>query len=111
MSKHQVPEGKKQRPHNVPDEILLRLKKNGGLIMIDMVAEHSTTAFGKWAEAGDSVYYSIKEKFPGDKVKLKEVMMQWEKDYPMPVVTIADVANHFDYVKKLMIEWRVRCAQ
>ena len=87
---------------NVPDEILLRLKKNGGLIMIDMVAEHSTTAFGKWAEAGDSVYYSIKEKFPGDKVKLKEVMMQWEKDYPMPVVTIADVANHFDYVKKLI---------
>ncbi len=87
---------------NVPDEILLRLKKNGGLIMIDMVAEHSSDAFGKWAEAGDSVYYSIKEKFPGDKTKLNEVMQQWEKDYPMPVVTIADVANHFDYVKKLI---------
>ncbi|MEO6456360.1 MAG: membrane dipeptidase, partial [Ginsengibacter sp.] len=87
---------------NVPDEILLRLKKNGGLIMIDMVAEHTTTAFGKWAEAGDSVYYSIKEKFPGDKTKLKEVMKQWEKDYPMPAVTVADVADHFDYVKKLI---------
>ncbi|MEO6455033.1 MAG: membrane dipeptidase, partial [Ginsengibacter sp.] len=81
---------------NVPDEILLRLKKNGGLIMLDMVAEHTTSAFGKWAEAGDSVYYSIKAKFPGDKIKLKEVMKQWEKDYPMPVVSVADVADHFD---------------
>lgn len=87
---------------NVPDEILLRLKKNGGLIMIDMVAEHTTTAFGNWAEAGDSVYYSIKAKFPGDKIKLNEVMVQWEKDYPMPVVSVADVANHFNYVKKLI---------
>ncbi|MEP6713195.1 MAG: dipeptidase [Ferruginibacter sp.] len=87
---------------NVPDSILLRLKKNGGLIMIDMVAEHTTTAFGKWAETGDSVYYSIKAKFPGDKIKLKDVMVQWEKDYPMPVVSVADVADHFDYVKKLI---------
>ena len=87
---------------NVLDEILLRLKRNGGLIMIDMVAEHTTTAFGKWAEEGDFVYYSTKEKFPGDKSRLKEVMKQWENDYPMPTVTVAEVANHFDYVKKLI---------
>ncbi len=87
---------------NVPDEILFRLKQNGGLIMIDMVAEHTTTEFGQWANEGDSVYYATKKEFPGDKKKLKEVMIEWEKDNPMPVVTISDVANHFDYVKKLI---------
>jgi membrane dipeptidase len=87
---------------NVPDEILLRLKQNGGLIMIDMVAEHSTTEFGQWMNDGDSVYYAAKKEFPGDKIKLKEVMIEWEKKNPMPVVTISDVADHFDYVKKLI---------
>jgi membrane dipeptidase len=87
---------------NVPDEVLKRLKMNGGLIMIDMVAEHTSNAFAKWMADGDSVYYSTKAKYPGDKKKLKEVMEQWEKDYPRPAVTVADVADHFDYIKKLI---------
>jgi membrane dipeptidase len=87
---------------NVPDEILLRLKKNGGLIMLDMVAEHSTTEFGQWMTEGDSVYYAVKKEFPGDKTKLKETMIEWEKNNPMPIVTIKDVADHFDYVKNLI---------
>ncbi len=87
---------------NVPDKILKRLKENGGLIMIDMVAEHSSNAFVKWMSAGDSVFYNTKEKYPGDKKKLKEVMDEWEKNYPKPAVTVADVADHFDYIKKLI---------
>lgn len=87
---------------NVSDEILKRLKTNGGLIMVDMVAEHTSNAFVKWYDSGDSVYYSAKEKYPGDKKKLKEMMDQWENNYPMPIVTIADVAGHFDYIKKLI---------
>ncbi|MEP6845441.1 MAG: membrane dipeptidase, partial [Panacibacter sp.] len=87
---------------NVSDEILLRLKKNGGLIMLDMVAEHTSDAFGKWMEAGDSLYYSVKEKFSGNRIKMNEAMDEWEKNYPMPAVTVAEVANHFDYVKNLI---------
>lgn len=70
--------------------------------MVDMVAEHTSNAFVKWYDSGDSVYYSAKEKYPGDKKKLKEMMDQWENNYPMPIVTIADVAGHFDYIKKLI---------
>lgn len=87
---------------NVPNDILMRLKKNGGIIMIDMVAEHTSNAFVKWYDSGDSVYYNTKEKYPGDKGKMKEAMDQWEKSYPMPKVTIAEVADHFDHIKKLI---------
>lgn len=87
---------------NVPDYILLRLKSNKGLIMIDGVAEHTTTAFGKWIEEGDSVFFSTKKKFPDNKAILKEVMTEWEEKNPMPAVTLADVADHFDHVKKLI---------
>jgi len=87
---------------NVPDSILLRLKKNKGLIMIDMVAEHSSDKFGKWAEFGDSVYFATKAQFPNDKQKLKDVMIQWDIQNPLPLVSVSDVADHFDYVKKLI---------
>ena len=87
---------------NVSDQILLRLKKNNGIIMLDMVPDHTSNLFAKWVSAGDSVYYSTKKEYPGDKTKLKEVMAKWESDFPRPVVTVSDIADHFDYVKKLI---------
>lgn len=87
---------------NVPDDILLRLKENNGLIMLDMVPDHTSNDFVSWMRKGDSVYYTTRGKYPGDKNKLKELMDQWEKDFPRPVVTVSDIADHFDYVKKLI---------
>ena len=87
---------------NVPDHILVRLKSNKGLIMIDVVAEHTTTGFGKWMKEGDDLYFSTKKKSPDDTALLKKVMTDWEEKYPMPDVTVANVADHFDYVKKLI---------
>ncbi len=87
---------------NVPDDILLRLRSNGGLIMLDMVAEHSHDAFGKWMREGDSLYFGTRAQFPGDKEKSDLIMKEWENQNPMPKVSIADVADHFDHVKKLI---------
>ncbi|CAN5338706.1 dipeptidase [soil metagenome] len=87
---------------NVPDTILLRLKSNKGLIMIDMVAEHTTTAFGKWMKEGDDLYFATKKKSPDDKDLLKKVMTEWEEKNPMPVPKLVDVADHFDHVKNLI---------
>lgn len=87
---------------NVPDEILRRLKSNKGLIMIDVVAEHTTTSFGKWMVDGDAVYFTTKKKFPNDLALLKKTMTEWEAKNPKPVVTVADVADHFEHVRKLI---------
>ncbi len=87
---------------NVSDEILLRLKSNKGIIMLDMVPDHTTNKFAKWVNDGDSVYYTTRKYNPGDKQKLKEVMSKWEVNNPQPIVSIPDIADHFDYVKKLI---------
>lgn len=87
---------------NVPDSILMRLKKNKGLIMIDMAPEHTSNAFVRWGISGDSIYYKTKELYPSDKKQLAETMAKWEKENPKPIVTVSNVADHFDYVKKLI---------
>lgn len=87
---------------NVPDSVLLRLKSNGGLIMIDVAPEHTSNEFVRWMNEGDSIYYAIKEQYPEDKTRLKDVMSKWEAQNPQPEVTVKDVADHFDYVKGLI---------
>lgn len=87
---------------NVPDSILLKLKANKGLIMLDMVPDHTSNKFAKWVNSGDSLYYTAKEKYPGDKQRLKNIMAQWELENPQPVVYISEIADHFDYVKNLI---------
>lgn len=87
---------------NVPDSILLRLKRNGGLIMLDMVPDHTSNEFAHWVNTGDSLYFSFEKQYPDDKQKWKQLITQWETENPQPAVSISEIADHFDYVKKLI---------
>jgi membrane dipeptidase len=85
---------------NVPDSVLLRLKENGGLIMLTFVPYFVNKQLSNWLDAGDTAYYTAKGKYP--KAKVDSIMEQWETDHPQPVVDVADMADHFDYVKQLI---------
>jgi len=87
---------------NVPDEVLLRLKNNRGIIMLTFVPYFTTNEFNHWMKEGDSLYYSTIKQYPADTGKLGQVMDKWEKEQPKPVVTVKHMADHFDYVKKLI---------
>jgi len=90
---------------NVPDSILKRLKGNNGLIMLTCVPYFTVKENMVWLDKRDSMGEALYERFqknPEDSSVLDKMAMQWEKDNPQPVVTIADLANHFDYVKALI---------
>jgi membrane dipeptidase len=87
---------------NVPDSVLLRLKQNRGLIMLTFVPYFVRIEHSRWLNAGDTAYYAIKDKYSGKRAKMDSAMGQWEKDNPQPVVDVADMADHFDYVKHLI---------
>jgi membrane dipeptidase len=87
---------------NVPDDILKRLKNNKGLIMLTFVPEFTNSTFSKWYFEGDSLYTKLNEQYAGDRNKINPEMELWEKSNPQPVVTIADIAEHFEYVKQLI---------
>lgn len=87
---------------NVPDSILMRLKQNNGLIMLTFVPYFTTNQFNDWMNEGDSIYYATKNKYPGDSIILNKTLDKWEAENPMPLVGISDMADHFDYVRKLI---------
>lgn len=90
---------------NVPDDVLKRLKINKGLIMLTPVPYFIKPNYNTWLNRLDSLYdklYTRFEKNPADSLELDAIGIAWEKKNPAPIVTSKDMADHFDYVKKLI---------
>lgn len=87
----------------MPDDVLLRLKQNSGNIMLTPVPYITKMEHNDWLNKSDSLSKGLLKRFkinPADSTELDKIAIKWEKDNPIPVVTISDFANHFDYVKK-----------
>lgn len=39
---------------------------------------------------------------PGERTPIEQAMEIWELEHPQPIVTVSDVAEHFDYVRRLI---------
>jgi membrane dipeptidase len=87
---------------NVPDAVLKRLKENDGIIMLTFVPYFTRESFNDWMNRGDTLYYRTLRNFPNNKDTLHAIMKRWEREDIAPVVTVVDMADHFDYVRKLI---------
>jgi membrane dipeptidase len=87
---------------NVPDDVMLRLKENNGLLMLTAVPYFTRKDHYEWMDRGDTLYYKTIKEFPDNKAIVDSVMEKWEREDIMPEVTVKDFADHFDYVKNLI---------
>lgn len=89
---------------NVPDDVLRRLQKNGGLVMVSFVPYFSAQAHADWVKAQERISDQIGKDF-GEKriteVQGDSIWTAWQKDNPEPVVGVAAVADHVEHVRRL----------
>lgn len=88
-------------PRNVPDAILRALKANGGVVMVSFVPGFTTPAAMDWDTAQDAEQARIQKASAGNEAAVKRGLDQWRAAHPQPAVTITDVANHIDHIRKL----------
>lgn len=72
---------------NVPDSILARLPKNGGVVMVPFVTAFTSRAVNADDEA-------LAGRSPADAAK-------WRAEHPRPKATIADVADAIEHVRRI----------
>lgn len=84
---------------NVTDDILLKLKENNGIIMLSFVPFFVKQDFADWFDIYESVSDSLKK---DDKESAKNRIEEWKRVNPSPGVSVSDLADHFDHVKKLI---------
>jgi membrane dipeptidase len=82
---------------NVPDDVLKRMPKNGGVVMVTFIPPFVSPETAAWGKGLESSIFNA---------KTSAEMAQMEKDYsaihgPAPIATLAQVADHVDHVARV----------
>jgi membrane dipeptidase len=84
-------------PRNVPDDVLKKLKVNGGVIMVTYVPPFVSKEASAWA-------LGLLERMKGveDDATQEAIRKAYESEKgPSPKATLAQVADHIDYIAKV----------
>lgn len=85
---------------NVPDDVLRRVRANGGIVMATFVPEFVDPVFADWYERGDAHWTALMREHGRDRAKVAAPMAAWERDNPMPARPgLAAVADHVEHIR------------
>ncbi len=98
---HAAARGVTDVPRNVPDSILARLPKNGGVVMMTFVPGFVSQTVANYGAQVTAVRDSIAKRYPNDNDAQFKAVAAWRETHPTPIATISDVADHLDHIKKI----------
>jgi membrane dipeptidase len=85
---------------NVPDSILARLPKNGGVVMVTFVPGFISRRVQEVEAAEDTVRARLVAQYP-DTAERRQAWREYRAAHPRPNATIDDVADHIEHVRKV----------
>lgn len=89
-----------QHARNIPDDILLRLKQNRGVVMVNFYSGFIMAEGARVRRDMFEVGRQMREKFPKEE-DYSAAMKQWHKEHPMPSGTAKDLVDHIDHIVKV----------
>jgi membrane dipeptidase len=97
---HSSARGLVEHGRNVPDSILARLPKNGGVVMVTFVPDFVSQPVADWAAAEDTYRKQLAATVP-DTAEATRQLEAWVAEHPRPAATLAQVADHIEHVRKV----------
>jgi len=88
-------------PRNVPDAILQRLPKNGGVVMVTFVPGFLSPKVAAWTALQTAEQTRLTAQFPNDAAAVTNGVASWTKANPAPRSVLADAADHIDHIRKV----------
>ena len=85
-------------PRNVPDDVLRRLRQNGGVVMAAWVPGFDSEKVREHGAARDAEQARLKTLYIGQPERRKEALAQWDAANPAPRATVKDVADVIDHL-------------
>jgi membrane dipeptidase len=87
-------------PRNVPDDVLVRLAENGGVCMVTFVPAFVSQECADWL-AGLKDEAASRGMDPRNISQVLSIEPEWRAGHPMPVATLAQVADHIEHVREV----------
>jgi membrane dipeptidase len=88
-------------PRNVPDDVLRRLPDNGGVVMITFVPAYVSQEHRDWEAAEDAERERLADAYGAEDPRAEAGIGRWRREHPMPVATLAQVADHVEHVRRV----------
>jgi membrane dipeptidase len=88
-------------PRNVPDDVLARLKANGGIVMVDFAPDYVSEEVRAWSAARRAETARNEALFIGNPEGAKKAIADWLAAHPQPKATLAQAADHIDHAVKI----------
>lgn len=96
---HSSARGVTDHPRNVPDSILRRLPKNGGVVMVTFVPGFVSAKAMEWERNAGEM--GRRARAVTDTTERRRMRDEWRTENPRPDATIAHVADHIDHIRKM----------
>jgi membrane dipeptidase len=88
-------------PRNVPDSILARLPKNGGIVMVPFVNSFVSADVRAHDLVQEAAAKDAAKRFPSDTAAVHREMSAWRAAHPAPRASLAQVADHIEHVRDI----------
>jgi membrane dipeptidase len=89
-------------PRNVPDAVLLRVKANGGIVMVNAYPAYVVEVTFQWNARRAAEQARLDVLLTGNSAGARAALAEWVKANPAPTGEIGDVADHLDHIKRLI---------
>lgn len=88
-------------PRNVPDSILRRLPRNGGVVMVTFVPGFVSQPIADRNARRAVALREARQRHGTDSTAAVRAMAQWDAANPAPRATLAQVADHIEHVRRV----------
>jgi membrane dipeptidase len=85
-------------PRNVPDSVLARLPKNGGVVMVTFVPAFVSPEAAAWDAQAREQWDRVKTTV-SDTAEQRRLADEWKAAHPQPRATLKQVADHIEHVR------------
>jgi membrane dipeptidase len=89
-----------EHPRNVPDSILARLPRNGGVVMVTFVPAFVSNEVAAWEASAKTQLDQIRASV-SDTVEQRKRQDEWKAAHPAPRATLRQVADHIEHVRQV----------
>jgi membrane dipeptidase len=96
MFSHSSMKALTDHPRNVPDDVLLRLKANQGVVMVTFIPDFVSQAVAEWSKQVEK-----RTKSASSSAEIDRIRTEYAKTHPAPHATLKEVADHIEYARKL----------
>lgn len=84
---------------NVPDNVLRRLKDNGGIVMVVALPSYVSETVRHWSAARAGEEARLKALWQGNPDAVKAGLTEWERLHEKPVASFLDLAEQIDHIR------------